>query len=711
MRHSRSNSRECAVIVIIVTKRQERLALGALLAATAVLYLANITVNGMANTFYSGAAWAGTRSWKALLFGSVDPSNFITVDKPPVSQWVMSLSGRLFGFNAASLLIPEAIMGVLTVWLTYATVRRVSSALAAFVAAAALALTPVAALMFRFDNPDAVMVLLMVAAAYCTVRAAQRGSTWWLCLGGSALGFAFLAKMLEGVMCLPALLLIYLMAAPRTWLRKAVDLAAAAAVFVVSAGWYVLLTILWPASERPYLAGSTDNSFLNLAFGYNGLSRVQGRGSGKRGADAAGAGDAAHTAFGTAGAPGAGASSASGWAGASRSAHAAGGAMGGKTGLTRLFGGEFGLEISWLIPAALVALVGVIVLRRGRGRADLVRATAAGAGVWLVLDGLVLSFMGGTTHAYYTLAIAAPIAILVGLGVQEGWAARERLAGRVVVTAIVMAGVDWGIALWWSQDSSWLTPLPIVIAVLGNLAALAFLLRGRGGRASLAALVLGVVAVTASPAAFAINSDTVAHTGSSPSVNPVASKQGGRSGAAGASAIPGRNGMNGMHDRSGRTGESGQGMASGQFGGRTTKPDPALTNLLRSSHARWAAATSTTSQASILELASRTSVMGIGGFTGSDPVPTLAQFQKLVAAHEIGYYVVSAQGTGAGGGAGSRHSSTAAGDGDLPQGQHGRSGEMGGRGGTSSAITAWVKAHYTATTVGSDTVYDLSHAS
>ena len=169
----------------------------------------------MGNQFYAAAAQAGSRDWEALLFGSLDANNFITVDKPPLSQWVMGLSGQLFGFSSASMLVPEALMAVGAVALLYAAVRRISGPGAGLLAGAALALTPVAVLMFRFNNPDAAMVLLMTAAAYCTVRALEPrvGAGGWRG-AGVALGFAFLAKMLEGVMVMPALAAAYLLAAP-----------------------------------------------------------------------------------------------------------------------------------------------------------------------------------------------------------------------------------------------------------------------------------------------------------------------------------------------------------------------------------------------------------------------------------------------------------------------------------------------------------------
>ena len=186
----------------------------ALLVATAVMYLWDITINRMGNQFYAAAAQAGSTNWEALLFGSLDPHNFITVDKPPVSQWVMGLSGQIFGFSSASMLVPQALMAVAAVALLYGAVPRISGPRAGLLAGAVLALTPVAALMFRFNNPDAVMVLLMTGAAYCTVRALQQASARWLALAGVALGFAFLAKMLEGLMVAPALAAAYLVAAP-----------------------------------------------------------------------------------------------------------------------------------------------------------------------------------------------------------------------------------------------------------------------------------------------------------------------------------------------------------------------------------------------------------------------------------------------------------------------------------------------------------------
>jgi 4-amino-4-deoxy-L-arabinose transferase-like glycosyltransferase len=264
--------------------RAELVALAVLLLGAGALYLVDLGASGFANSYYAAAVQAMTRSWEAFFFGSLDAGNVITVDKPPASLWVMAASARIFGFSSWSMLVPQALLGVGSVALLHAAVRRVSGWVPALLAGAVLALTPVAALMFRFNNPDALLVLLMVAAAYATVRAIERASTRWLLLAGVFIGFAFLAKMAQGFVVLPALVAAYLVAAPTGFRRRIRQLLGAAAAVVVSAGWYVAIAELWPASSRPYIGGSEGNSVLELALGYNGLGRIfGGSGGGQRG--------------------------------------------------------------------------------------------------------------------------------------------------------------------------------------------------------------------------------------------------------------------------------------------------------------------------------------------------------------------------------------------------------------------------------------------
>lgn len=677
---------------------RDRLWLALLLIATAVLYLWNITTNQYGNTFYAGAAWAGSRNWEALLFGSVDPSNFITVDKPPVSQWVMGLSGQIFGFSSASMLIPEALMGVAAVALMYAMVTRVAGRSAGLIAGLALAITPVAAMMFRFNNPDAAMVLLMTAAAYCTLRATARGSARWLALAGVALGFAFLAKMLEGLMVLPALGAVYLIAAPPTFWRRMWHLVIAAVALMLSAGWYVVLTLLWPASSRPYLAGSTDNNFMNLVIGYNGLERVEGRsgGGGAHGNPANAMADFARENPQLAQRFGGGGGGRGGFGG---------GMFGAQPGITRLFTGEFGAEISFLLPTALIALIVVLALRGRRPRTDLVRAATLLFGLWLLVDGLVLSYMSGIAHPYYSLAIAPPIAGLVGLGVHQTWTARDasvswqRYTARFGLAAMIAAGAIWSFVLL-DHEPNWQPWLRWVVLVAGIVAALLVALPSTfGRRIALAVGVLGMIGIFAAPAAYAITGDTISHTGGSPSVLPERSTAGGHGGFGGTT-----------HSGRGGTGSSGTGSSGsraggfggfGGFGGGSTTLPTQLQTMLQSSHARWAAAVSRTSSAAGVELAAHVPVMGVGGFS-NDPAPSLAQFQKYVADKDIGYYLAP-----------ETSSQNGSANAELMSAitkAFGGTGFGGGRSSVTTQIQQWVEANFHGTTIGNYTVYDLTVA-
>jgi 4-amino-4-deoxy-L-arabinose transferase-like glycosyltransferase len=606
----------------------DRVGLVALLVATAVMYLWNITINGMGNQFYAAAAQAGSMNWEGLLFGSLDPHNFITVDKPPVSQWAMGLSGQVFGFNSASMMIPQALMAVATVALLYGAVARVSGPRTGLLAGAVLALTPVAALMFRFNNPDAVMVLLMTAAAYCTVRALQRAGAKWLVWAGVALGFAFLAKMLEGLMVAPALAAAYLIAAPTPLRARLRHVLAAAVAFVVSAGWFVLLTLLWPASSRPYIAGSTDNNFMNLVLGYNGFARILGR-------NHMGFGPPDHVVGAAAGAQ------------LSHGPQNGFGGFGGQSqGWSRLFGGEFGFEIGWLVPAALLATVLVVLLRRRAPRTDLVRGAAILFGGWLVVDGLVLSFMHGMVHPYYCLSIAPPVAAMFAIGVHELWRDREKWLYRGGLAVLVGGTGVWS---WWilGRNDDWHPGLRWAILVLAVVAAVALLAPwNAGGRrvVVVGAMGIGLLGALAGPAAYAIATIGQPHEGGGPSVGPA------------------------------------QATRHGGFGFGQIPDNADLDAMLKDTNTEWSAAIGRSSSAAGLELSTGTAVMAIGGFSGSDPAPTLSQFKDDVAQHKVAYYIVV--------------------------NNRGRGPGWTNRG--HADIADWVAATFPSSTVGDATVYNLS---
>ena len=215
-------------------ERAWRLAPVGLGAFAVVVYLWNLTVSGWANAYYSAAAQAASQSWPALFFGALDAAGFITVDKPPLSLWLMGLSVRLLGLSPFAVLLPQALAGVASVLVLHAAVRRQLGREAALIAGVAFAITPVAALMFRYNNPDAVLVLLLVSAAWAVIRGLEDGRLRWPLLAAVLVGSAFLVKYLQAYLVLPAFVLVWLVAAPGSVRRRIGVLLASGAVVVVS---------------------------------------------------------------------------------------------------------------------------------------------------------------------------------------------------------------------------------------------------------------------------------------------------------------------------------------------------------------------------------------------------------------------------------------------------------------------------------------------
>ncbi|WP_406008023.1 glycosyltransferase family 39 protein [Streptomyces sp. NBC_00637] len=669
-----------------------------LLAATLLLYLYNLSASDYANSFYSAAVQAGSQSWKALFFGSLDAGNAITVDKPPASLWPMALSVRLFGLNTWAILVPEVLMGVGSVAVVYASVRRRFSPAAGLIAGAVLALTPVAALMFRFNNPDAMLALLMAVACYMVARALEDGRTKWLVWAGVAIGFAFLAKTLQAFLILPPLAIVYAVCAPVGLKKRFGQLAVATGALVVSGGWWVAIVELWPASSRPYIGGSQNNSFLELTFGYNGLGRLNGEETGSVGG-------------------GGGTGGTGQW---------------GETGWDRMFNSEIGGQISWLLPAALILLAGGLVATRKLRRTSTTRGLFLVWGGSLLMTTLVFSYMAGIFHQYYTVALAPYLAAVIGMGAGLVWEKRSELWASITLAASVVAAASWSYVLL-NRTPDYLPWLKWLVLVGGLVAALGLTFAGRINRQlALAAASVGLVAALAGPTAYTISTVQEGHTGSIVTAGPSGAsamggggpgggggggrggfgggqnqngttqnqgqgqnQQGGGTGGFPGGGMPGQNQQNGTGGTQGQgqTQQGGPGGLTGDGGGMgggggvggllngASVTDEAEKLLeADSGEYTWAAAAIGAQNAASYQLATGDAVMAIGGFNGTDPSPTLAQFKQYVTDGKIHYFISS----GSGGGM------------------------SGSSSGTSSQISSWVEANFKKVTVGSATFYDLT---
>ena len=640
------------------------------LGLAALLYVWNLAVSGYANTYYSAAALAGSQSWSAFFFGSFDAASFITVDKPPAAIWLMGLSVRLFGLSSWSVLLPQAAAGVLTVGFLFAAVRRSFGPAAAVIAGLVMALTPVAVLIFRYNNPDALLTLLLVAGAWALLRAIEDGRSRWLVLAASCVGFAFLTKYLQAYLVLPGFALVYLVAARTTLRRRLADLLVAAVTVLVTSGWWVAIVALIPAASRPFIGGSTTGSVLDLIFGYDGLGRIFG-------ASAGGAGNNA--------------------------------GFGGTAGLLRLFNDAWFGEIAWFIPPALAGLGLGLWLRRRAGRTDRALAGYLLWGTWLVATGLVFSFMSGTVHSYYAVALAPAIAALVGAGAAELWQLRARhwLGGAALAAGFVgTAWFGWQLLLRTPDFAPGLGPIAVALAAVAAVVLLVASiprLRDSLGHLAGAAAALGLCAVLLAPTAYAVSTVQTAYGSGDPHPGPGTMS----AGFGGGGPVPGGSGGDGTRPAVAGTAPTGvsptgvsptgtaptgiSAAAPGGSGMGNASADAALVSYLVANRgtATWIVAATSAQEAGPLELATGLPVMSMGGFTGSDPAPTLDQLKAYIASGQLRF--VLAGGNGA------------------------ENGPGGGSGAAASDRTAWVTSACTLVDVvggsGTSALYDCAGAS
>ncbi|MET7724834.1 ArnT family glycosyltransferase [Streptomyces mirabilis] len=677
-------------------------ALIAIMALATVLYSWNLSGSGL-NSFYSSAIYSGTQSWKAWFFGSLDAGNFLTVDKPPLALMVMGLSCRIFGFGTWQMMLPMIVAALGTIWILHSSVKRVFGHAAAALAALVLALTPITVAINRDNNPDTLLLLLMVSGAALGLRATRDGRLLPLLGSAVCFGLAFNTKMLQGYIALPAVFAVYLYASHLGWAKRIRNLLLATVALAVSSFWWATAVSLVPADDRPYIGGSTDGTAWNLIFGYNGLGRVLG-GEGNGGGGGGGGG------------------------------------FSGSAGLGRLFNDILGGQISWLIPFAGIALAGGLVLCGRAPRIDPTRAALVLWGGWLLLHYLTFATAEGTMHPYYTTAVAPGIAALCGGGgvmLFRAFRGGDVRWSWVLPAGLAVTGI-WAVVLL-RRATDWNTWLWPAIAVVMALAVVGLVVFRSGNRRRLlaASLAAAVVAALAGPAAysFAVPASAGGAGGGMGGTNPTAGPSTGQGGFGGGRGGPGGNvggpgggempggtqqggqaagqeggqvtpggggtgelpggapqgGENGGFPGGGTGGQNGEfpgGQAGGEngtapggtggqrggFGGGGGMGGETSSELIsylekHQDGAKWLLAVSNSQSAGQLILSTHKPVISMYGFTGTDKGMTVAKLKELVKKGELHYIQVGGSGMGGG---------------------------MGGDNSTSSAVTAWVQKNATA---------------
>jgi 4-amino-4-deoxy-L-arabinose transferase-like glycosyltransferase len=587
--------------------------------------------NGFANLYYAAAIRSMLDNWRNFVFVAFDPGGFVSIDKPPLGFWLQVASAKIFGFTPFSIFLPQALAGVLSVVLLYYLVRRHFGVVAGLLAALALAISPISVLTNRNNTIDSILVLVMLLGAWAVMRAAESGKLRWLLLCAVFVGLGFNIKMLEAYLVVPAYGLLYLLAAPRRiWVRVGHLALAALVMLTISLSWAVAVD-LTPASSRPYVGSSQNNSEISLALGYNGIQRLLGQ-FGFGGSSTSGnttrqfspPSSSSDTFTGNFPQPGAGSPGQPPQSLGNGNGGSGGSSTGmfntGNPGLLRLFNEPLGGQIVWLLPMALLGILALAWQRRPHFREDRQQQSLILWGVWLLTMAVFFS-VATFFHQYYLSTFAPAICALFGIGVVVMWKDYRRSGWRgwllplaLMLTAleqihIIVSNPSWGM---------WLIPLIAIPCTLAGVILFA---------ARLIPLLRRNVSVLASILGIALLALML--TSAVWSAIPVLANE--------AASLP-------------VAGPSEQ--FTGGIGGGNSTVNTTLIRYLEAhkGSAKYLVAVVSSNEADSIILATNEPVMVMGGFSGSDPILTTTQLAALVKNGAVRYFLIDGTGGGPGGG-------------------------------------------------------------
>ena len=637
--------------------------------------------DGTPSDYYASIAISMSQSWSNFFFGAMDPAGTVTLDKIPGSFWVPALFVKVFGYSAWAVIVPNALAATGAALITAVTARRLAGARAGVLAGAIVATTPILVAVSRSNQPESFFVLGLSITAWAAVRALQTRRLGRLVAAGGAIGLSFQFYMLEAWAVWPALAAAYLCTA-QPWLRRIAHLLVAGAVSAAASLWWVAIVASIPPQSRPFIGSTLGNDPWEMVFGYNGLGRFS-----------ATSDSSSYESF----TP----------------------PFSGDPGILRLFNAQLAGQIAWLIPAAIVALVVLWLLRFPRPLAVLLT-------VWAATFGAMFSSVAGM-HQFYTAALAVPLALAVATAFV--WSARAGATWPAVTIVTVAAVTAVGIGF---SVGGYSIPVAIAQAVVAAAAIALLLSRHRARIVTTGAVLVGLLLTPAVWSAV-----TIAHPSS---INPVAggvsemvrgfgsggfagapgsatgaNGTGGAGGVAGsAHGAPGAGGSagapnggagapnggagapgDGRGTRFGSGSARGQGTMDGRSGGTpgatggVGEDQAALVSWLEQNRgdATYLAATFGAQSAAQLIVASDgEAVLPIGGFNGTDAAPTLDRFLSLVESGQLRYVVAAQDRGGAPGG-------SAVGAGEASTGT------------VSAQIRAWVEQNCTTAVSAPSTVY------
>ncbi len=639
--------------------------LAAILIFSAFLNFWNVWNQGFSNEYYAAAVKSILVNPGIMFFNSFDPGGFITIDKPPVGIWVQTVSALIFGYSGWSLVLPQALAGVGSVFLVYLIVSRPFGKPAGLISAFALSITPIFVAISRNGTQDGIMIFILLLALFAVLKATRERSLPYLLLSMVLVGIGFNIKMIQAFIIVPALLILYLYGAKDITLKnRAIHLILAIGLLlIVSFSWAIAVDAV-PANERPYIGGSGDNSVIGLIINYNGIHRLEnGMDMGGRNGSQVGPGfhpgmggipenisgrdnrfpfDNRTAINGTGGPPGGGMNDT------------------GTPGLFRLFGGGLGGQLSWLLPFALIGLLAwlrrplksMFCKTHEKGIIDEKALVLIGMFLWLLPGLIYFSFTTGFWHPYYLATIAPPIAALVGIGAFVMYQAYQRtddIKGWLIVLAILVTGlVEVQMLLYTAEWSGILTPIVLVVTVLSTviLAGLKISNKRKCWKYSRIVAIIGIAILFVSPLVWAFTPLLYGDGGTIPGAGPGGSQRGGNFGGTPPGNSFGTGPLNYGLDYS--QGYAGTAAIPGGLGpGRMNLSSSSkLKNFLISHRAgeKWIlAVTSAMGESSSLIIETGYPVMALGGFSGTDRVLSTDNLAQLIKDGKVKYFLVPSQ--------------------------------------------------------------------
>ncbi len=470
----------------------EWIGLSAIVILAAVLLFANIDSIGLANHYYTAAVKSMLQSWHNFFFVAAEPGGSVTVDKPPLGLWIETISAYFLGVSGFSVVLPEILAGIFSVILLYYLVKRSFGIVAGLLAALALALTPIVIATDRNNTMDSLLIFTLLLAAWAFIKATETSKFRYLLIGGALVGIGFNIKMMEAFLPLPAFYALYFLGAKEKIWNKVWKLGLASVLLAVIAFSWAVAVDLTPASQRPYIGSSGDNSEMSLIFGYNGVNRLLGMGGPGPGNGPANGGAPAQVQRPNGALPPPNGMNngfpsmrpplnGNGFApnvqqgggfppqGGGPGNGGPGGFNIGQAGVWRLFTAPLSKEMSWLLPFGIFAALLLLFGARLRWPIEPKHQALVLWGGWLLTTAVFFS-IAGFFHEYYLSIMAAPLAALVAIGAVQLWKLGEKYfwiaAGLLTLSAGVTLAFEFFTAQSFVQNIWWMSAT-IMLFVVG----------------------------------------------------------------------------------------------------------------------------------------------------------------------------------------------------------------------------------------------------